>query len=58
MAELTTAADLALRIAALEAQRGRSGVVTPEYLLVGLLSLEKVLAVSYTHLTLPTNREV
>jgi ATP-dependent Clp protease ATP-binding subunit ClpC len=43
MAELTVAADLAWRIAALEAQRGRAGAISPEHLLIGLLSLEKLL---------------
>src|SRR5688572_32086584 len=43
MPELTVAADLAWRIAALEAQRGRAVAVSPDHLLVGLLSLDKVL---------------
>jgi ATP-dependent Clp protease ATP-binding subunit ClpC len=43
MCELTTAADLAWRVAALEARRGRAAAISPDHLLVGLLSLEKLL---------------
>ncbi len=43
MTEPTTAADLAWRVAALEARRGRAAAISPNHLLVGLLSLEKLL---------------
>src|SRR4051794_11603276 len=43
MPELTVAADLAWRIAALEAQRGRASAISLDHLLVGLLSLDKLL---------------
>src|SRR4051794_36884561 len=43
MADLTAAADLAWRIAALEARRGAADAISPEYLTIGLLSLEKLL---------------
>ncbi len=43
MVELSEAADLAWRIAALEAQRGRAAAISPAHLLIGLLSLEKLL---------------
>jgi ATP-dependent Clp protease ATP-binding subunit ClpC len=46
MPELTVAADLAWRIAALEAQRGRATAVSLDHLLVGLLSLDKLLVPS------------
>jgi ATP-dependent Clp protease ATP-binding subunit ClpC len=43
MAELTAAADLAWRIAALEARRSQADRIGPDHLLIGLLSLEKLL---------------
>jgi ATP-dependent Clp protease ATP-binding subunit ClpC len=43
MSELTEAAELALRVAALEAQRGLSDAINVDHLLIGLLSLEKLL---------------
>src|SRR4051812_48852186 len=46
MLELTVAADLALRIAALEAQRGQSDAISVDHLLIGLLSLEKLVDAS------------
>src|SRR4051795_410784 len=46
MLELTVAADLALRIAALEAQRGQSDAIGVDHLLIGLLSLEKLVDAS------------
>jgi ATP-dependent Clp protease ATP-binding subunit ClpC len=46
MPELTVGADLAWRIAALEAQRGRAHAVGLDHLLVGLLSLDKLLVPS------------
>ena len=42
MTELTTAADLAWRVAALEARRGGAAAISPDHLLVALLSLEKL----------------
>jgi len=41
--DLTVAADLAWRVAALEARRGRAAAISPDHLLIGLLSLEKLL---------------
>ena len=43
MADLTVAAELAWRIAALEAQRNAAGSITSDHLLIGLLSLDKLL---------------
>ena len=43
MTELTAAADLAWRVAALEARRGRAAAISPDHLLIGLYSLEKLL---------------
>src|SRR4051794_40282838 len=46
MLELTVAADLALRIAALEAQRGQADAISVDHLLIGMLSLEKLVEAS------------
>ena len=43
MAELTAGAELAWQIAALEARRGHAAAIAPDHLLVGLLSLEKLI---------------